>query len=278
MYIDIAGKNIAAGRNFTEMEMLNGSGVCILGYDAAAKVYPAADSVVGSKILIDGKKYMVVGMLESKGASAGKNDNFALIPYTNARKDFDLSKASFNIIIEATNPDFLEKAIAEAEGIMRNVKKLGALDENNFSIVRSDKLANTYLEQISFIEIATAVIGFLTLLGAGVGLMNIMLVSVNERTREIGLSKSLGATRRTIFMQFLLEAITICVFGGLVGVILGLILGNLIAVFVLDSKFTLAIYWVIGGIVFCTMIGLLAGLFPAYRASKLNPVDALRYE
>ena len=131
---------------------------------------------------------------------------------------------------------------------------------------------------ISFIEIATAVIGFLTLLGAGVGLMNIMLVSVNERTREIGLSKSLGATRRTIFMQFLLEAITICVFGGLVGVILGLILGNLIAVFVLDSKFTLAIYWVIGGIVFCTMIGLLAGLFPAYRASKLNPVDALRYE
>lgn len=278
MYIDIAGKNIAAGRNFTEMEMLNGSGVCILGYDAAAKVYPAADSVVGSKILIDGKKYMVVGMLESKGASAGKNDNFALIPYTNARKDFDLSQASFNIIIEATNSDLIEKAIAEAEGLMRNVKKLGALDENNFSIVRSDKLANTYLEQISFIEIATGVIGFLTLLGAGVGLMNIMLVSVNERTREIGLSKSLGATSRTVFMQFLLEAITICVFGGLVGVVLGLILGNLIAVFVLDSKFTLAIDWVIGGIVFCTMIGLLAGLFPAYRASKLNPVDALRYE
>ena len=185
---------------------------------------------------------------------------------------------SFNIIIEAPDPDRLEKAIAEAEGVMRNVKKLGALDENNFSIVRSDKLANTYLEQISFIEVATGVIGFLTLLGAGVGLMNIMLVSVNERTREIGLSKSLGATSRTIFMQFLLEAITICVLGGVVGVILGLILGNLIAVFVLESRFTLAVTWVIGGILFCTLIGLMAGLFPAYRASKLNPVDALRYE
>ncbi len=277
-YIEVSGKNIAAGRNFTEMEILNGSNVTVIGYDAAGKVYPAADSVVGSKILIDGKKYSVVGLLESKGASAGKNDNFVLIPYTNARKDFDLSNTSFNVIVEAANPDNLEKAIAEAEGVMRNVKKLGALDENNFSIARSDKLANTYLEQISFIEVATGVIGFLTLLGAGVGLMNIMLVSVNERTREIGLSKSLGATSRTIFMQFLLESITICVFGGIVGVVLGLILGNLIAIFVLESKFTLAIDWVIGGILFCTMIGLLAGLFPAHRASKLNPVDALRYE
>jgi len=234
--------------------------------------------VIGSKVLIDGKKYNVVGMLESKGASAGKNDNFVLIPYTNARKDFDLSNVSFNIIVESSDPDFLEKAIAEAEGVMRNVKKLGALDENNFSIVRSDKLANTYLEQISFIEVATAVIGFLTLLGAGVGLMNIMLVSVNERTREIGLSKSLGATRRTIFMQFLLEAITLCVVGGLVGIVLGLFLGNIIAIFVLKSRFTLAVAWVVGGLIFCTIIGLLAGLFPAYRASKLNPVDALRYE
>lgn len=277
-YLDVAGKNIALGRNFTDMEIVNGSSVAVLGYDAAAKVYPAADSVIGSKVLIDGKKYSVVGMLESKGASAGKNDNFVLIPYTNARKDFDLSNASFNIIVESSDPELLEKAIAEAEGVMRNVKKLGALDENNFSIVRSDKLANTYLEQISFIEVATAVIGFLTLLGAGVGLMNIMLVSVNERTREIGLSKSLGATRRTIFMQFLLEAITICVVGGLVGIVLGLFLGNIIAIFVLESKFTLAVAWVIGGLLFCTMIGLLAGLFPAYRASKLNPVEALRYE
>lgn len=277
-YIDLAGKNIAEGRNFTEIEVLNGSNVAVLGYDAAAKLYPAIDSVIGSKILVEGKKYAVVGLLESKGASAGKNDNFVLIPYTNGRKEYDFSNVSFNIIVEAPDPEMLEKAIAEAEGVMRNVKKLGALDVNNFSIVRSDKLANTYLEQISFIEVATGVIGFLTLLGAGVGLMNIMLVSVNERTREIGLSKSLGATKRTIFMQFLLEAITICVLGGVVGVVLGLILGNLIAVFVLQSKFTLAVGWVFGGILFCTLIGLIAGLFPAYRASKLNPVDALRYE
>jgi putative ABC transport system permease protein len=277
-YIDLAGKNIEEGRNFTEIEVQNGSNVAVLGYDAAAKLYPAIDSVVGSKIFVEGKRYSVIGLLESKGASAGKNDNFVLIPYTNGRKEYDFSNVSFNIIVEAPDPDMLEKAIAEAEGVMRSVKKLGALDLNNFSIVRSDKLANTYLEQIYFIEVATGVIGFLTLLGAGVGLMNIMLVSVNERTREIGVSKSLGATRRTIFMQFLLEAITICVLGGFIGVILGLILGNLIAIFVLQSKFTFSVGWVLGGIIFCTLIGLVAGLFPAYRASNLNPVDALRYE
>lgn len=277
-YLEVAGKNILKGRVFTELEMQNASNVAILGFDVASKVYPAIDSVVGSKLMVDGKKYLIIGLLESKGASAGKNDNFVMIPYTNARKDFDMSNVSFDIIIEASDPNDLEKAIAEAEGTMRGVRKLDVVAENDFNIVRSDKLANTYLEQISFIEIATAVIGFLTLLGAGVGLMNIMLVSVNERTREIGLSKSIGATRRTIFMQFLIEAVTICVLGGIVGVVLGLILGNLIAVFVLSSKFTFAALWVIGGLIFCTIIGLLAGLFPAYRASKLNPVDALRYE
>lgn len=277
-YLDVSGKSILKGRAFTEIEMTNGANVAILGYDAAAIVFPDADSVVGMKLLIEGDKYQIVGMLESKGASAGKNDNFVLIPYTNARKEFDLSNVSFNIIVEANDQNLMEQAIAEAEGVMRNVKKLGAIETNNFSIVRSDKLANTYLSNIEFIELATGVIGFLTLLGAGVGLMNIMLVSVNERTREIGLSKSLGATRKTIFMQFLLEAITICIIGGVIGVILGVILGNLITVFILKSNFTIAYAWVFGGILFCTLIGLAAGLLPALRASSLNPVEALRYE
>lgn len=277
-YLAIAGKEILMGRNFTEIEIENGENVLIMGYDAAAKTYPAADSVVGSKILADGKKYQVIGLLASKGASAGKNDNFVLIPYSKARKDYDISNTSFEIIVEANNTEKIEQAMAVAEGVMRSVKKLGALEPNNFGIVKSDKLASTYLEQISFIEIATAVIGFLTLIGAGVGLMNIMLVSVNERTREIGLSKSIGATKRTIFMQFLIEAIVICISGGILGIVLGLIIGNLISIFVLKASFTFAIAWVIGGLLFCTLIGLVAGLFPAYRAGKLNPVEALRYE
>ncbi|MEZ4929784.1 MAG: ABC transporter permease [Chitinophagales bacterium] len=277
-YLSVSGKNIMKGRGFSEMEMNDGANVAIIGYDAAAKNYPAVDSVVGSMLLVDGRKYRVIALLESKGASAGKNDNFILIPYTKARRDYDFTNKSFDIVVETNKTENLEKAIAEAEGVMRGVRKLDALEANNFHTVRSDKLANTYLSNIAFIEVATGVIGLLTLLGAGVGLMNIMLVSVNERTREIGLSKSIGATRRTIFMQFLLEAITICVLGGIVGVLLGLVFGNLVTIFVLKSKFTLAVNWVIGGLIFCTFIGLLAGLFPAYRASKLNPVEALRYE
>jgi len=277
-YIAVAGKTILKGRSFTELEIQNGANVVVLGYDAALKIFPDIDSVIGQKIIVDDDRYQVVGLLDSKGASAGKNDNFVLIPFTKARKEYDLSQSSFNIIVEANNPDNIEKAQAEAEGVMRSVKKLGALDDNNFSIVSSDKLANAYLDNIKFIELATGVIGFLTLLGAGVGLMNIMLVSVNERTREIGISKSLGATRNTIFMQFLLESITICVIGGVVGVILGVILGNLIAIFVLKSSFTIAYLLVFGGVLFCTIIGLAAGLLPALRASNLNPVEALRYE
>lgn len=277
-YLQVSGKSIMRGRAFSEIEIEQGANMAIMGYDAAAKVYEDADSVVGSKLQVEGKRYEVIGLLESKGASAGKNDNFVLIPYSNAIKEFDLSNTSYDIIVEANDPKKLEQAIAEAEGTMRVVKKLGALEENNFNIVRSDKLATVYMENISFVEYATVVIGFLTLIGAGVGLMNIMLVSVNERTREIGLSKSIGATGRTIFMQFLLEAVTICLLGGLVGIVLGLILGNIISIFALQAQFTLAIGWVIGGILFCTLIGLLAGLLPAVRASNLNPVEALRHE
>lgn len=276
-YLKVTGKNLWMGRSFSALEIENGNNVAIIGFDLASKVFIEKDSILGQNILMNGKKYRVIGITNPKGASAGKNDNFGIIPYKSAKKEFDLSEKSFEIIVEVADAEKLNQAIEEAGGIFRNIRKLSITDEDDFSIVRSDKLANTYLSNIQFISIATIIIGFLTLIGAGVGLMNIMLVSVNERTREIGISKSLGATKRTIFTQFLTEATTICIIGGVLGIVLGVIFGNIVSFF-LKAGFVLAINWVIFGLIFCTIIGLLAGLYPAIRASKLNPVDALRYE
>lgn len=276
-YLKVTGKNLWIGRSFSQLEIENGNNVAIIGFDVAAKLYKEKDSILDSHLAIEGKKYRVIGVVSPKGASAGKNDNYILLPYINAINEFSLNKKSFEVIVEASKAVSIDAAIEEAGGVFRGIRKLSVGMEDDFSIVRSDKLANTYLENIKFLSLATIVIGFLTLIGAGVGLMNIMLVSVNERTREIGVSKSLGATKKIIFTQFITEATTICIIGGVIGIILGVIFGNIIALF-LKAGFVLAINWVIFGLIFCTIIGLLAGLYPAIRASKLNPVDALRYE
>jgi putative ABC transport system permease protein len=276
-YLKVTGKNLWMGRSFSQIEMESGSNVAIIGFDVAAKLFQDKDSIIGAPLAVDGRKYRIIGVIKPKGASAGKNDNYILIPYTNAKQEFSISNKSFEIIVEAGTTVEMERAIEEASGVFRSVRKLEMGAEDNFSIVRSDKLASTYLNNIRFLSLATIVIGFLTLIGAGVGLMNIMLVSVNERTREIGVSKSLGATKKIIFTQFLTEATTICVLGGIMGIILGVFFGNIVSLF-LKTGFVLAINWVIFGLIFCTIIGLLAGLYPAIRASKLNPVDALRYE
>jgi putative ABC transport system permease protein len=276
-YLKVTGKNLWMGRSFSQIEMESGSNVAIIGFDVAAKLFQDKDSIIGAPLAVDGRKYRIIGVIKPKGASAGKNDNYILIPYTNAKQEFSISNKSFEIIVESGANFEMERAIEEASGVFRGVRKLEMGAEDNFSIVRSDKLASTYLNNIRFLSLATIVIGFLTLIGAGVGLMNIMLVSVNERTREIGVSKSLGATKKIIFTQFLTEATTICVLGGIMGIILGVFFGNIVSLF-LKTGFVLAINWVIFGLIFCTIIGLLAGLYPAIRASKLNPVDALRYE
>lgn len=277
-YLQVSGKSIRKGRSFSQLEVDKGNPVAILGFDVAAKLYQYEDSIIGSDILVEGKRYNVIGFTEAKGASAGSNDNYVLIPYKAALKDFTSSGISFDIIVETNNTDQLDWSIEEATGVFRNIRKLDISQENNFFVSRSDKISEMYISNMSMIQNVSMIIGFLTLIGAGVGLMNIMLVSVNERTREIGISKSLGATSRTIFLQFLTEAVSICVIGGASGVLLGVIFGNLVSKFFLQAGFVLAVGWVIFGLVFCTIIGLVAGIYPAIRASRLNPVEALRYE
>jgi len=160
---------------------------------------------------------------------------------------------------------------------MRLARKLKPGAENNFEIIRSDKLAGIMIEQLQYVAFAATVIGFVTLLGAAIGLMNIMLVSVTERTREIGISKAIGATRREILVQFLTEAIVICQMGGLLGVLLGILAGNGVSM-LLKGGFIVPWQWMIGGLALCFVVGLFAGIYPANKASMLEPVDALRYE
>lgn len=276
-YMKASGKNLLMGRSFSQLEIANGRNVAVLGYDLASSAFENIDSVLSSFITLENKKYKVIGVTKSKGATAGSNDNFALIPYLNAKREFNLSEASFEIMVSVFKLENIDLAIDEAIGIFRSIRKLRALDEKDFTISKSDKLANTLISQMQYISIATIIIGLLTLTGAGVGLMNIMLVSVNERTREIGLSKSLGATQKTIFTQFLSEAILLCIIGAIIGIIIGIILGNMLS-YLMGSGFVFPLIWVVGGLVFSTLIGIMAGVFPALKASKMNPVEALRHE
>lgn len=276
-YLKVSGQTVASGRNFSRTELESGSDVILLGKDIISKVFEPYDTVIGSMVSIGSKKYKVVGLLGSKGASQMSTDNQAFIPVQNARWSFPDNNNSYIINVMVNNPDELDLAIDEATGILRAIRRLRLNEENDFSIAKSERLAEQMLDQLKYVRVATIVIGILTLMGAGIGLMNIMLVSVNERTREIGVSKALGATRRTIRIQFLTEAIVICQIGGLLGIILGIGIGNLVGL-LLKTGFLFPYAWVLGGIVFTFIVGLAAGIYPAIKAGDLDPVEALRYE
>ena len=276
-YLSIAGLLIEEGRNFTTLEIENGVSVALVGEDVVSKLYPDRKKVLGSLLTIGSAKYKVIGVLKSKGSSSGSNDNLTLIGYTSARQNYDMKDVSYDISIFCDNAEDIDKTIEEASGVFRNIRKVRPGEEDHFEINKSDSNAEKLISILSNIKIATIVIGILTLIGAGIGLMNILLVSVNERTREIGVSKAMGATRRNIMMQFLSESVMICLLGGIAGIILGILFGNAVALG-LHSSFIMPWNWVFYGLLFCTIIGLSAGIYPALKAGNLNPVEALRYE
>jgi putative ABC transport system permease protein len=276
-YLKVSGYSIGEGRNFSKTEIESGSDVVLLGKDVVAKVFEPYDTVVGRVISVGSKKFKVVGILASKGNSQVATDNQVMIPLINSRYSFPNEDATYALNVMVGEATELDMAIDEATGILRGIRHLRLNDENDFSIDKSERLADQILSQLSYVKIATIVIGVLTLIGAGIGLMNIMLVSVNERTREIGISKALGATKRNIRIQFLTEAIVICQIGGALGIVLGILIGNLVGVF-LKSGFIFPYQWVLGGVAFTFIVGLAAGYYPANRAADLDPVEALRYE
>ena len=205
------------------------------------------------------------------------SDNMVLIPLTTARTNFLGPNASYVVSAKVEHPDKLGFAVDEAIGFFRAVRQLRVREENDFEITKSDSLVTLVIDRLKYVSTGAAVIGFITIFGAAIGLMNIMLVSVNERTREIGVSKALGATRAVIRLQFLTEAVTICILGGMLGILFGIAVGNIVAIAV-GAGFIIPWTQIIGGLILCFFVGLISGIYPAIKASKLSPIEALRYE
>ena len=175
------------------------------------------------------------------------------------------------------DPKMVDAAVDEATGLFRVIRKLPIGVDNNFEVAKSDSLAQMMVSNIQYVTLAATIIGFITLLGAAIGLMNIMLVSVTERTREIGIRKAMGATKAAIKNQFLVEAIVICQLGGIVGILIGIPIGNIISIFI-GGSFIIPWLWVISGLILCFMVGLGSGIYPAMKAANLDPIESLRYE
>lgn len=277
-YLAVAGYELAKGRSFSVQEVQYGAHVVILGVDVVTALFKAREDPIDKVISIGSGKYKVIGVLKPKGNSSGfGGDRITMIPLSNVRQYFSQPDMTFTISVLSQNPQMMEIAAQEAEGVFRRIRQVPLGEESNFEISKSDNLANLVMENISTVTIGATAIGFITLLGAAIGLMNIMLVSVTERTREIGIRKAIGATQKTIKRQFLVEAIVISLLGGILGILLGIGFGNLISIF-LESSFIIPWRWVITGVILCLLVGLISGLLPAIKASRLDPIESLRYE
>lgn len=277
-YVALSGYTIATGRNLSRLDVETGTNSCILGNDVAVKLFGTeVQKSINAIVHIGTLPYRVVGVLTSKGSSAFLNADNVIITSINNMRQLDEQYNSFSIGIMVNDIKQMDIAIGEATGLFRNIRSLNATDADNFYIDKSDSLAQTFINLLGNITIAAAAIGFITLIGAAIGLMNIMLVAVTERTKEVGLIKALGGRSREIRRQFLFESILISLMGAIIGIILGITVGNMFA-FLLQTSFILPWQWILLGIIICTIVGLFAGLYPAIKASKLNPIVALRYE
>ena len=278
-YIEVSAFELDAGRGFTRHEIDNGSGKVIVGASIVQKLFNGnTEKALGKTILVDDHRYKIIGITKSKGSTFGdSNDRRVFIPLPLGRTRYGNRRSNFNITTSVSSQTLFEDAISQAIGVMRGIRGLRPADESDFDIKKSSSLMTQIKDITKTLRLATIAIGLMTLVGAAIGLMNIMLVTVTERTREIGVSKALGATKRNIMIQFLTEAITITLIGGIIGIILGLIMGNIVT-YVIGQSFIFPFAWVALGFIVCIFTGVLSGLYPALKASSLDPIESLRYE
>jgi putative ABC transport system permease protein len=268
---------IDEGRLFDDSDVENARSVCVLGSALAKTVFPFG-SALGQQLKINGINYAVVGILESKGGSLGGNqDNFAVVPLTTALHRYGLRWNGLSIMVQAQSAAVYADCEEQVRGILRAARKVHPGDPDDFELYSNDSLIDQFKTFTRAVRIGVTVVSSIALLAAGVGIMNIMLVSVTERTREIGVRRAIGAKRRNIMAQFIMEAIVLCEVGGVIGVFFGILGGNILA-WVMKVPPAVPVDWIVLGLVLCSVVGIVFGTYPAWKAANLDPIESLRYE
>jgi len=268
---------VSEGRDIRDIDVQYSNDVCDIGLDVVDKLFPNIDPV-GQTIKVNGYPVKVIGVLDKSPALFGSSrDNRVIMPITLFQEIFGKIHRSLNITVMAPSKEAYESTIETATGYMRTIRKVGPGKDNDFDIFSNESLIQQINGITAGVKIGAMVISIIALIAAGVGIMNIMLVSVTERTREIGIRKAIGARKTTILSQFLIEAVTLCLIGGIIGIILGVGVGN-IAGSALNAQMAIPVDWIIIGFTLCIFVGVIFGTYPAYKASNLDPIEALRYE
>ena len=286
-YVDLIGGDdgtirfyntyLSDGRNFIEDDIHFKRNVCVLGMDVVDRLFPFEDPI-SKKIKVDGLDYFVIGVTERQGEAFGQSkDNFIAIPISTYLERFSDKWTTLSIHVESSSESTFEKTKDEAIGLMRSIRKVNPEDDNDFEVVTNTEMIEQFSGFTSGVKLFALCVSVIALVVAGIGIMNIMLVSVTERIKEIGIRKAIGATKKDILTQFLMEAIFLSEFGGIVGIVIGVAGGNMVAI-IFNIPAVIPIDWAVIGLVVCSAIGIGFGIYPAWRAAQLDPIESLRFE